>query len=146
MAQQLTAEDGKEALRDHLERKAIEARLKHGFYIDADAIVRMLSDRDIVRYPVGIRFDAQSLDAGEFAWAAPIGEHPSDGFCLFMHPWFEDQPDAWPLLIAYHIPSINYGEIVGSDDAEVFGAALLGLDCETYYQALCELCDSIPTG
>ncbi len=140
----LTETDAKEALRDHLVAKAIDARLRHGLLIDADEIMRILDDKAVVRYPVGIRFDSQPLEPGEFAWPAPLGETPSNGFCLFINPWFENQPDAWPLLIAYHLPSINYGEIVSGEDAEAFGAALLGLETETYYQALCELVDSIP--
>lgn len=143
--QKLTADDGRMALHDHVEQKATEARLKHGLYIDAEQIVRILDDRSVVRYPVGIRFDAEMLEPGEFAWPLALGEQPSDGFCLFIHPWFEHQPDAWPLLIAYHIPSINYGQIITDEEAELFGATLLGLDTPTYYQALCELTDSIPT-
>ncbi len=142
--QRLTEQDAKTALGDHVEAKANEARLSHGLYIDADAIVRMLDDRAVVRYPVGVRFDAEPLEPGEFAWPMALGEHPSAGFCLFVHPWFENQPDAWPLLFAYHIPSINYGDIVAHEDAERYGAALLGMTVEDYYGALCELVDSIP--
>ena len=146
MGQQLTEQDGKAALRDHVEQKAIEARLSHGLHIDAQEIIRILDDRSVTRYPVGIRFDSEPLEAGEFAWPMPLGDHPSAGFCLFVHPWFENQPDAWPLLISYHIPSINYGDIASHDDAECFGAALIGIDTEEYYKALCELVDSIPEG
>lgn len=144
MGHQLTEHDGRAALGDHLEAKASEARLRLGLLIDAEAIMRMLDDRTMVRYPVGVRFDAEPLEPGEFAWPMPLGERPSAGFCLFIHPEFEHQPDAWPLLIAYHIPSINYGEIVSHDEAELFGATLLGIDREAYYAALCELVDSIP--
>ena len=140
----LTEQDGKSALREHVETKAHEARLSHGLYIDADEIVRMLDDRNVVRYPVGIRFDADPLEPGEFAWPMPLGEHPSAGFCLFVHPWFESQPQVWPLLIAYHIPSINYGDIASHEDAERYGATLLGLSPDEYYKAICELVDSIP--
>ncbi|MCA9293449.1 MAG: hypothetical protein KDA20_06525 [Phycisphaerales bacterium] len=144
MGKPVTEEDGREALRDHVQQKAMEARLKCGLYIDADRAMRLLEDRSIVRYPVGVRFDATQIETGEFAWAMPLGERPEAGFCLFIHPHFEDQPEIWPLLIAYHIPAINYGEIVSHDEAELYGATLLGLETDTYYQALCELVDSIP--
>jgi hypothetical protein len=140
----LTEHDGRLALRDHALTKADEARLRHGFYVDADVMLRMLDDRALVRYPVGVRFDEAPLEPGEFAWPMPLGDHPAAGYCLFIHPWFESQPLAWPLLMAYHIPSINYGDIVSHEDAEAFGAALLGLTPEEYYRALCELVDSIP--
>ena len=144
MARNLTEHDARVALKDHLSEKAMDSRLRHGMYIDADSIIKMLDDPAFVRYPVTLRFDDAALEAGEFAIPVPQGEHPSAGFCLCIHPYFEQQPEAWPLLIAYHIPSINYGDIVSNEDAEHFGATLLGLDVETYYEALCELADSVP--
>lgn len=143
MEQRLTEGDGRRALRDHVLDRAHTARAKYGPTIDADAILKILDDRDLVRYPVGTRFDASALDAGQFAHAQPLGDHPSQGFCLFIHPSFESRRDLWPLLIAYHIPPINYGDITEAEDCEVFGAVLLGLSQDEYYQALCVLTDSI---
>ncbi|MCA9309946.1 MAG: hypothetical protein KDA21_02005 [Phycisphaerales bacterium] len=140
----LTEQDGRTALRTHVEQKASEARLRNGLYIDAEQIIRMLDDRAVVRYPVGIRFEAEPLEPGEFAWPMPLGDHPAAGFCLFIHPWFESQPQVWPLLIAYHIPTINYGDIASHQDAELYGATLLGMSPDEYYQAICELVDSLP--
>ena len=97
-----------------------------------------------MRYPVGIRFTTDGLSPGEFAHAMPLGDHPSRGFCILLHPAFESRRDHWPLLIAYHIPPINYGDIASSDDCELFGATLLGLDVQTYYETLCTLADSVP--
>ncbi len=139
-----TEEGGHLALRDHVVAKANMARLRYGPRIDADAIAKVLDDREIMRFPTRISFDASALQPGEFAHAQSLGEHPKDGFCLFIHPLFEHRPDTLPLLIAYHIVDINYGEIATADEAELFGATLLGLDVDSYYDALCELVDSIP--
>lgn len=139
-----TEADARIGLRDHVAMKAADARCKHGPEIDADAVLRMLDNRTVVRYPVGIRFDAGPLEAGEFAWPMPLGEHPKQGFCLFIHPCFEARPEVWPLLILYHVPSINYGEIVSHVEAEVFGSTVLGLDANAYYATLCELADAMP--
>ncbi len=144
MERKLTEQDGKLALRDHVIAKAAAARLDRGMYIDAEAIIKLLDDREAVRYPTGVRFDAEPLESGEFAWLMPLGDTPAEGFCLFIHPWFETQPDAWPLIIPYYIPCVNYGEIVSEEECEFYGASLLGLERENYYQALCELADSIP--
>ncbi len=145
MNRQLTEQDGRDALHQHLVAKASEARLKYGLYIDADVIEKMLDDRDVVRYPTGLRYDAQDLEPGEFAYAHPLSEESTGGYCLFIHPWFEPQREILPLLVAYHIPVINYGsEIVTHEEAELFGATLLGIEVDSYYQALCELADSIP--
>lgn len=143
--ERLTEGDGRRALRDHVLERAHLARAKHGPVIDADGIMKVLDDRTIVRYPVGVRFDTAGLKKGEIAHAEPLGEHPSAGFCLFVHPAFEARRDLWPLLMAYHIPPINYGDITEPDDCEAFGAALLGLGVEDYYQQLCAAADSIAT-
>ncbi len=131
-----------EAFIHHLVDKANAARLAYGLYIDAETIMRMLDDRDIVRYPMSIEFDSRQLQGHEFAYPKAIGFHPSDGYCLFIHESFRNQPENLPLLIAYHIPTINYGSIAEPQHAEAYGAALMGLEVETYYQALCELADS----
>jgi hypothetical protein len=139
-----TGTGAREAFSEHLKAKAAAARRTYGPSVDADAILRMLRDREVVRYPTTIEYDVAPLHAHEFACPLPLGFHPSDGFCLFVHPHFERQPENLPLLVAYHIPSINYGGIVEPQHAELYGATLLGLEVETYYRALCGLADSIP--
>lgn len=129
---------------EHLRTRAAEARRRHGPAIDTESILRMLDDRQSVRYPTSVCFDAAPLRRGEFAYAKPLGFHPSDGYSLCIHPHFEHQLEVLPLLIAYHIAVVNYGSIVEPEHAEVFAATLLGLEPEPYYHALCELADSIP--
>ena len=145
MERKLTEQDGRSALKDHILERAHAALARYGPLIDDAAIMRLLNDREIVRYPVGVRFDATPLESGEFAHTVPLGEHPREGFCLFIHPMFEKQPDLWAPLIAYYIPPVNYGDIADAEDCELFGAALLGLDVDSYYQMLCDVADSVPT-
>ncbi len=139
-----TEDDGKMALRDHVVERALIARQRYGPTIDHDAILKILDDRAIVRYPVGIRFDTEGLQPGEFAHAEPLAEHAKGGFCLFVHPALQSRAADIALAVAYHIPPINYGDIVEPEDCEAFGAALLGMERESYYQALCALADSLP--
>lgn len=137
-----TAASGQRSLREHVLGKALEARAKAGGRIDRAAILRLLADRTVVRYPVGVRFDAEPLRPGEFACLEALGGHPSDGFCLFVHPRFERQDELLPLLIAYYIPAVNYGDVATHVEAELYGATLLGLDSEEYYRRLCAAADS----
>ena len=51
--------------------------------------------------------------------------------------------EALPLLIAYHIVCINYGDIAADEDALAYCAALNGLDEETCYQHLCAFADEL---
>ncbi len=143
MAIKLTESDAKLALRDHLVEKARTARAKHGFYIDADAVLKMLSDSTFVRYPTGIRFDESALVPGEFAAAVPLGDHPSKGFCIFIHPSLKDRKELLPYVIAYHIPPINYADMASPEDCECFGATLLGIAADDYYNTLCDIADSL---
>lgn len=139
----ISPEAAQRAFHDHLIQKAHAARLKYGLYIDAEVIVQMLSDSDVVRYPTTLHFDKSMLQPHEFGHAHPLGFHSADGFALFIHPAFARHSEALPLLVAYHIPSINYGRVVDAEGAELFGATLVGMEAEAYYQALCELADSI---
>ncbi len=139
---ELTEQDGRIALRDHVEEKAREARRKYGS-AGWPQLQAMLDDRAVVRYPTEIRFDAGPLQAGEFAHAAMLGNHPGDGYCLYVHPSFEGRSEDLPLLVAYHLVCVNYGDIVTAEEAELFGAALLGMDVEAYYQRLCQLADEL---
>ena len=143
MDQHPTEQDGRIALREHAIDKAYAARTRHGPTVDLAAIRRIVEDREIVRFPVRIVFDARGLEAGEFAHAQPVGTHPSEGFMLLVHPSLEHREDVLPGAIAYHIPPINYGDIAEADDCLVFGAALLGLSVDAYYERLCELADSL---
>lgn len=138
-----TAEEAQQSLRDHVVSKAMEARLRRGGLIDRGVMMRLLEDRGVVRYPLGVRFDAQPLRPGEFACLEALGEHPSDGYCLFIHPMFEPIDDLLPLLIAYYIPSVNYGDVATHVEAELFGSVLLGIEVEEYYTILCSVADTV---
>lgn len=141
-----TAEEAQQSLRDHVVAKATEARLRRGGLIDRAVMFELLKDRSVVRYPLGVRFDAEPLQDGEFACLEALGEHPSHGFCLYVHPMFESDDELLPLLIAYYIPSVNYGDVASHVEAELFGATLLGLDVEEYYRILCWAADTVGGG
>ena len=138
-----TVEEGYEALRSHLVERALMARDRYGPSFDLAAIDRLLEDRELVRFPARIEFDAQALMPGEFGWAKPLGDRPSDGFALTLHPSFEEQPEIIPLLVAYHLVSINYLDLATHEEAELFGATLLGMEVDAYYDRLCELVDGL---
>lgn len=140
-----TAADGQQSLRDHVVTKAREARALSDRPIDRAQIMRLLNERSVVRYPVGVRFDSEPLSQGEFACLEALGSHPSDGFCLFVHPMFELADAELPLLIAYYIPSVNYGEIVSHVEAELYGSTLLDLEIEEYYARICAAADAVET-
>jgi len=48
-----------------------------------------------------------------------------------------------PHLVLYQLVLVNYGEFASSDDAEIFGAASLGISRDEYYDVLCSLHDAV---
>lgn len=146
MAHQLTLEDAQQSLSGHVAAKGEEIRARYGPHIGWPELQRLLEDRECVRYPCEIVFDAGPLRDGEFAHPVPKGEQPEDGFTLHVHPFFSTQPATVPGLVLYQLVLVNYGDFASPEDAETFGAAALGLDREEYYAALCECADLVSSG
>jgi hypothetical protein len=147
MSERPTAEHGVRSLREHVFAKAREARARVGLPEGAtptfEAIRGLLEERTVVRYPLGIRFDASPLRRGEFACLEPLGSHPSDGFCLFIHPMFETVEELLPLLVAYYVPSVDYGDAATHVEAELYGSTLCAVEREEYYRLLRSATDSV---
>jgi len=143
MAKTLTADDARESLTSHVAAKGEEIRAKYGPHIGWSQLQQILQDRACVRYPCEIVFDAAPLSDGEIGYPAPKGGGPEEGFTIYIHPFFALQPERVPHLVLYQLVVVNYGEFASSDDAEIFGAAVLGLSKDEYYQGVCELADQI---
>ncbi len=62
---------------------------------------------------------------------------------MYVHPAFFSELDRVPWLVLYQLVLVNYGEFASATDAEIFGAAALGLDPEEYYGALCQMSDQL---
>jgi hypothetical protein len=124
---------------------AIGAKIydKYGPRIGWNQLLQILEDRSCARYPCQIMFDAAPLQAGEFAHPVAKGDHPADGFTMYVHPFFMRQLDQVPLLVLYQLVLVNYGAFAAPEDAETFGAAALGLTRDEYYRTLCGLTDEL---
>ncbi len=145
MRDKLTLGDAKESLTEHVAAKGAEIHAKFGPCIGWSQLQRILADRECVRYPCELAFDAEPLQPDECAYPVPKGEAPEDGFRLCIHPYFSIDPSRVPLLAMYQLVSINYGAFASPNDAETFGAAALGIPQEEYYAALCAMTDEIST-
>jgi hypothetical protein len=141
MGKQLTVEDAKQSLTAHVAARGAEIHERYGPQIGWKELLQILDDRTCVRYPCEIQFSAQPLLAGEFAHPVARSDRPEDGFTVYVHPFFQTQLPQVPYLVLYQLVLVNYGEFASPDDAETFGAAVLGLGKEEYYSALCELAD-----
>ncbi len=83
------------------------------------------------------------MEAGEFAYPRPKGERPEAGLTVFVHPRFAAQLDRVPPLVLHQLVAVNYGDFVSPDDAETFGASVLGIPRDASYHARCELADEL---
>ena len=143
MATQLTADDARQSLTAHVEAKGIEVYVKYGPHLGWGELQRLLADRIYVRYPCEMVFDAAQLMPGEFAYPAPKGAVPEEGFTMAVHPMFMLELDRVAYLVLYQLVAVNYGEFASADEAETFGAAALGLTRDEYYAELCALADQL---
>ena len=143
MPKQLTAEDARQSLRDHVAAKGEEVHAKFGPHLGWRELNLLLDDRTLVRYPCTIAFDAAPLQPEEFAYPEQLGERPDAGFRICVHPCFEIDLDSVPALVLYQLVAVNYGDFATAEDAEAFGAAALGLGCDEYYHQLCQLADRV---
>jgi hypothetical protein len=137
------AANARVSLADHVAAKGAEVRSRYGPRIGWNELQRILADRDFVRYPCEIAFDAGPLEQGELAFPSPKGENPEDGFTLHIHPFFALDPVRVPLIALYQIVAVNYGGFASPDDAEIFASEALGMGREPYYEMLCAMADEI---
>jgi hypothetical protein len=135
--------DARQSLNAHVIAKGREIREKYGPAIGWEELLRLMEDRACVRYPCVIVFDSDPLEPGECAHPMPKGDRPEDGFALYVHPFFLAQLSQVPALALYQLVSVNYGVFASADDAEAFGASVLGLTKDEYYRTLCELADQL---
>ena len=138
-----TAQDARQSLNASAAAIGAEIREKYGPRIGWTQLLQILGDRSCARYPCEIVFDAAPLQTGEFAHPVAKGDHPEEGFCIYVHPLLMMQLDQVPLLVLYQLVLVNYGAFASADDAETFGAAVLGLGKDEYYHALCGLVDDL---
>ena len=146
MAHQLTIEDARQSLAAHVADRGAEIRERFGPRIGMEELQRIMEDRTCVRYPCALRFGAQPLQPGELAYPQPRGETPEAGFTIVVHPRLAADPAACVAAVLYQLVVVNYGEFAGPEDAESFGAAVLGCPREEYYTALCGWADSLAAG
>ena len=143
MAAPPSAQDARQSLNASAATIGAEVYAKYGPRIGWKQLLQILKDRTCARYPCEIMFDAAPLQTGEFAHPVAKGDHPADGFTIYVHPFFMMQLEQVPLLVLYQLVLVNYGAFASPDDAETFGAAALGLTKEEYYHTLCRLADEL---
>lgn len=127
----------------HAASKGAEMREKYGPEIGWGQLQQILNDRTLVRYPTEMIFDSAKLLPGECAHAESKTENPTDGFTIYIHPFFVSNPPDAVILALYQLVVINYGPFASSDDAESLAAAALGISTDDYYDRICQIADRL---
>lgn len=134
---------GQQSLREHLLAQAIVAHQKYS-PLTADKLDALLHDPDCLRHPVRLVFEFSEMAMHQFAQPDIDWRNTEqDGRVLYVRPLLRERPDLLPLAVAYMIPLINYGDIISDDHCLQYGAAMLGLMEDEYYQQMCALADFI---
>lgn len=158
MEEEATQQELRESMNLHLRQKAQEIIDKYGNINTFSALLKVMSDRKFVRYPVNIIFDSTRVAEGLFIKSemhlTDRNHQPDEDddyikpadrrYDFIVHEHFEGQPEKLLPIILYHLPAVNYGDIATYEDSEVFGSALLQMTQDDYYHLVCDIADSIP--
>lgn len=133
---------GEQGLREHLRAQARAAHARHA-PVTFEKLPQLLADPDCLRYPVRVVFELGPMAPHQFAEPGPDPQEPAGSArVLYLRPALRDKPELTPLAVAYMIPVINYGDLIKDEHALLYGAELLGLEEEDYYQQLCAMADA----
>jgi hypothetical protein len=132
---------GQNSLRDHLVAQAVLAHQKHG-PLTFEKLDALLRDPACLRYPTRLVFEFGGMALHQFAQPdLDCRNTEQNARVLYLRPRLRERPDLVVLAVAYMIPVVNYGEIIGDDHCLLYGATMLGLMEEEYYRQICGLAD-----
>ena len=126
-----------DSLTNRLREQAGEARFKHGGLRPGN-LETFLADRDCVRFPTRLVLEYGEMGLHQFAQPEP-DVRQTGGIMLYLRPALGMRPELLALAVSYMIPVINYGNLAGDEHCLAYGAVLLDLDPETYYERICGL-------
>jgi hypothetical protein len=99
-----------------------------------------------VRYPTRLVYEFGEMAMHQFAQPDFDYRNPDEnGRVLYPRPLLRARPDLVVLAVAYMTPLLNYGEIIKDENCVLYGATLLGLMEDEFYQKICALADFVGT-
>jgi hypothetical protein len=135
---------GEESLRRALLEQAVSARRRYAPLTPA-TLEALLQDPDCVRYPTRLVYEFGDMARHQFAQPEihiEAGERGEQTCLLYLRPSLREHPEWVVPAVVYMLPVINYGPVVTDEHCLLYGAALLGLREEAYYEQVCRLADS----
>jgi len=143
MTESELVELGHDSLKTRLKEQGEAARLKHGV-LSPGNLETILTDPDCLRYPTRLVLEFGEMGMHQFAQPdLDLRDETGQGRVLYLRPILGKRPDLLALAVSYMIPVINYGEMVRDDHCQIYGAAIMNMDPDIYFQAICELADYV---
>jgi hypothetical protein len=134
---------GEDSLKVRLQEQGAEARAKYG-KLSAANLETFLSDTDCVRHPTRLILEYGEMGMHQFAHPdVDLRDETGRGRVIYIRPVLGKRPDLLALAVSYVIPVINYGDIIGDDHCQVYGASLMNMTEGEYYDAICGLADFV---
>lgn len=138
---------GNESLRDHLAAQAVVAHHKYS-PLGFEKLEAFLNDPECVRYPTRLVYEFGDMAPHQFAqpdidWRSSESSGP--GRVLYLRPILAQPANREMILhaVAYMVPVINYGEVVTDALCLHYGATLLGLMEDEFYERICAVADTV---
>jgi hypothetical protein len=138
-------QEAEDALLAHMLERADAARARHGGALGPRNMEAVLLDGESVRFPSRIVYGDGPLDAHQFAQPEPDPADPG-AYLIYLRPKLAERPDLAALAVSYVIPLINYGAVVRTRHVERYGARLMELSRDEYFERLCAMADWLGLG
>ncbi len=143
MSQEELVKLGEDSLKQRLQEQATFSHFRYGA-LTLDNLEAFLSDPDSVRYPTRLVYEFGEMAMHQFAQPDFDYRNPDEnGRVIYLRPLLRDRPDLVILAVAYISPLLNYGAIIKDEHCLLYGATLLGLMEEEFYQRICALADFV---
>lgn len=130
------------ALRQHAVSAAARTLERLQGPLTAENLPQFLEDRECLRLPTELQFHGGDLEDHQFAQPAFHQEEGRRYCVLHICPRYSDRPETHPFIIAYMAAAINYSKAATSELCETYGATLMGMEPDAFYEKICEIADT----
>lgn len=128
-------------LHDHVENSARKASDKLGGPLCTDNLDVFLNDPSCIRIPTELIFDGYGMEMHQFASPEFVTIDGERRCILHVQPRYTIQPESIPYMVAYMAVAINYGTAATAALCETYGAIVMQLSEDAFYDAICRVAD-----
>jgi hypothetical protein len=139
--EEVSPEEFEALLAEHARLRVDDAHARLGGPLCAANMEQFLGDSACLRWKTRVVFDDAPLEAHQFAHPVVSGPPENRECTLYVRPIYARYPESLPYFAAYFAAVINYGIAAGPELCEMYGAGLMALSREAFYDAICRWAD-----